>query len=89
MDFVAASSQSFAAPQSLIYKINRLNQWLNGWFESLNRFKTIGLNHGLNRWLVVWAKPLGALHIERLELLSTIAPGRRVVSAIKRVISAC
>ena len=28
-------------------------------------------------------------HIERLELLSTIAPGRSVVSTIKRVISAC
>ena len=27
----------------------------------LNRFKTIGLNHWLNRWLVVWAKPLEAL----------------------------
>ena len=27
----------------------------------LNRFKTIGLNHGLNRWLMVWVKPLGTL----------------------------
>ena len=58
---------------------------LNGFRKLLNRFKTIGLNHGLNRWVVVWAKPLGALSRHFYELQSRCAPLKDSLYKIGRI----